>query len=396
MASGRKTYPKILELYPIQENETIRDYVYRNWNVFQEYGINANPKSIIDSVREYLPDYRQIRIKRSETTLHGVVQTEKFGYVKEDEIQDKSGYEPTKLTTNPYGGQWVRYDKKKLDYLDVKEAIIKDMENYIPEYPEIKREKSKDSHLLVVDPADIHIGKLCKAFETGEEYNSDIAVNRVLSGIQGLLNKSIGFNTDKILLLIGNDILHIDTPKRTTTSGTPQDTEGMWYDNFLTAKRLYVKVIEMLLTISDVEVHYNPSNHDYTNGFFLADCLSTWFRTSKNINFNTDISHRKYYRYGLNAIGSTHGDGARESDLPLLMAQECSFWTECKHRYFYTHHIHHKRSKDVGSVCIESVRSPSGTDSWHHRNGYQHAPKAVEAFIHSKEDGQIARLTHIF
>jgi hypothetical protein len=47
-------------------------------------------------------------------------------------------------------------------------------------------------------------------------------------------------------------------------------------------------------------------------------------------------------------------------------------------------------------VCVETLRSPSGTDSWHHRNGYQHAPKAVEGYIHDKEHGQIMRITHIF
>lgn len=390
-------YPKLLKEYPIQDDESAQDYTRRIWDLLPQYGCKStNFKIVSNTISSYLPKNRLIKVKRSETTLHGVVQTEKFGFIKEDEIEDKTDYEAKRLTTNPYGGQWVKYEKKKLDYLDVRDAIIKDMQNYIPEYPKIKREKTKDSHLLVIDPADIHIGKLSRSFETGEDYNTEIAVNRVLSGVSGLLNKSIGFNADKILLIIGNDILHTDTPKRTTTSGTPQDTDGMWYDNFLTAKSLYVKVIETLMQVADLIVHYNPSNHDYTNGFFLADCLSTWFRTSKNVNFNTDISHRKYFRYHNNLIGTTHGDGAKDSDLPLLMAQESKDWTECKHRYIYTHHIHHKKSKDYGSVCIESLRSPSGTDSWHHRNGYQHSPKAVEMFIHSKDDGQIARINHIF
>jgi hypothetical protein len=48
------------------------------------------------------------------------------------------------------------------------------------------------------------------------------------------------------------------------------------------------------------------------------------------------------------------------------------------------------------SVCVETLRSPSGADSWHHRNGYQHAPKAIEGFIHHPEHGQVARLTHLF
>lgn len=281
-------------------------------------------------------------------------------------------------------------------YLNVRDEIVKDLKKFTPKFEKIKRAKSKEGNLLVVDPADIHIGKLCTAFESGEDYNSQIAVKRVLEGVVGILQKANGFNIDKIVFIGGNDILHIDTPKRQTTSGTPQDTDGMWYTNFLIAKKLYVDVLQILLSVADVHFTFNPSNHDYTNGFFLADVIQTYFKDCKNITFDCSIAHRKYFRYHSNLIGTTHGDGAKFQDLPLLMAQESKEWSDTKHRYVYTHHVHHKMAKDFVGVTVESLRSPSGTDSWHHRNGYQHAPKAVEGFIHSKEHGQVARLTHIF
>lgn len=291
----------------------------------------------------------------------------------------------------------VRLDKTQKTYLDLRDEIVALMEGHSPIYPTIERSELPDSHLLVIDPADIHIGKLATAFETGEEYNSNIAVQRVREGVKGILDKTSGFKIDKILLVIGNDILHIDTPKRTTTSGTPQDTDGMWYESFLLAKKIYVEVIEMLVSIADVHITYNPSNHDYTNGFFLADAINSWFRLAENITFDVSINHRKYYRYHSNLIGTTHGDGAKESDLGLLMANESkSDWSLTKHRYFYTHHVHHKTSKDYIGLTVESLRSPSGADSWHHRNGYTGNIKAIEGFIHSKEHGQIARISHIF
>ena len=120
------------------------------------------------------------------------------------------------------------------------------------------------------------------------------------------------------------------------------------------------------------------------------------FNTVLNITFDTSMHHRKYFRYYNNLIGSTHGDGAKNNDLPLLMAHEAKEWSECKHRYIYTHHIHHKQSKDIMSVTIESMRSPSGADSWHMRNGYMHAPKAIECFLHDKQHGQIAKFIHLF
>ena len=260
----------------------------------------------------------------------------------------------------------------------------------------VKTEENIDGHLLVVDPCDIHIGKLCDSFEVGEEYNNQIAVDRVKKGVQGIIDKSKGFSIDKILFIGGNDILHIDTPKRTTTSLTPQDTDGQWYSNFLIAKTLYVEIIDMLLEISDVHFVFNPSNHDYMSGFFLADVIKTYYKDCENITFDCSISHRKYFVYGQNLIGTTHGDGAKQIDLPLLMATESGDWSKCKHRYIYGHHLHHKVAKDYIGVTFEALRSPSGTDSWHHRNGYTGVPKAIEGFVHHKDFGQVSRISHIF
>ena len=294
--------------------------------------------------------------------------------------------------TNPL---FIKAEEKQ--FSDLTETLINDLQQYAPKFPKLKRIKNKDSYLLVIDPADIHIGKLCSAFESGEAYNNQIAVQRVLEGVKGILQKVSSFNIDKILFIGGNDILHIDSPLRTTTSGTPQDTDGMWHTNFLIAKQLYTDVLELLLGVADVHFTFNPSNHDYTNGFFLAQVIETYFKDCKNITFDTSIAHRKGFKYFNNLIGTTHGDGAKQMDLPLLMAVEFPIeWSQTKHRYIYTHHVHHKTSKDYAGITIESLRSPSGTDSWHHRNGYQHAPKAVEAFLHCKINGQIARITHIF
>lgn len=255
---------------------------------------------------------------------------------------------------------------------------------------------TEESYLLIVDPADVHISKIADSFETGEDYNSQIAVQRVKEGVEGILEKVKGFKIDKIMFVGGNDILHTDTPKRTTTAGTSQDAEGMWYSNFLMAKELYIEVLNRLLQVADVHFVFNPSNHDFLVGFFLADVIKTYFKDCDNITFDCTMAHRKYFTYGYNLIGTSHGDGGKSADLPLAMAHEAKDWSNCKHRYFYIHHIHHKSSKDYMGVTVESLRSPSGTDSWHHRNLYQHAPKAIEGFLHSKNFGQIARITHLF
>ena len=277
---------------------------------------------------------------------------------------------------------------------EMKAEFIESVRNHVPKYPKIERPKLVEPHLLVMDIADPHIGKYSSPLETGELYDIDTAKRRATEGLHGLLQKSSGFPVDKILFVIGNDALHVDNPRRTTTSGTPQDTDRQWYDAYLAAKELYVYMLEVLIGIADVHVVFNPSNHDYMSGGMLAESIQSWFRECEHVTFDVDMRHRKYFRYGKSLIGTTHGDGAKEGDLSKLMATEArELWSQTEFAYWYCHHKHHKIAKDDIGATVEYLRSPSSADSWHSRNGYVTKP-AVECFVHSADRGQIARITH--
>ena len=274
--------------------------------------------------------------------------------------------------------------------------------NYSPSYPHIDYPKRKDGHLLIINPADVHIGKFADSLETGEDYNIEIAKERVREGVKGILRNAEGFPIEKILFCIGNDILHTDNTMGSTTRLTPQDTDGKWFRHFTEALELYVEIVEMLIQIAPVDCIHSMSNHDYMSGFHLAHALKSWYRNTDSVYVDADPKHRKYYSWKNSLIGLTHGDGAKLNNLPLHMAQEePKMWAETKYRYWYLHHLHHKQrykfmsSFDNIGVTVEFLRSPSGSDSWHYQKGYTGSIKAVEGFIHNKY-GQIAHLTHIF
>ena len=284
---------------------------------------------------------------------------------------------------------------------DLLKKVSKFISEHAPTYPKIERKGGK--HLLVINPADIHIGKYANAKETGEEYNISLAVTRVLEGIEGIISKAKGFSIDKVLFCIGNDVLHIDNVYNTTTKGTPQDCDGKWWEHYEVALQLYVKCVEMLRQIAPVDCVHSMSNHDYQSGFHLAHALKSWFRKAEDVFVDASVNHRKYYKFGKNLIGLEHGDGAKMDNLPLLMAQERpQDWADTKYRYWYLHHLHHKvkhkwrDAKDFIGVTVEYLRSPSAADSWHNRKGFTGSPKAVEGFIHDYDNGQVARLTHFF
>ena len=167
----------------------------------------------------------------------------------------------------------------KEDVVDKEDILpkIKDLiENYSPNYKKIKRNhKDTNQHLLIINPADIHIGKYSNEGETGDGYNVDIAVERVIEGINGILWKVKSFNIDRILFCIGNDILHIDNVYNQTTAGTNQDVDGKWWEHFEVALALYVKCVEILREVAPVDCVHSMSNHDYQSGFHLAHALKS-------------------------------------------------------------------------------------------------------------------------
>lgn len=373
-------------------------------------------RSEIELMAQSGKNAHSIAVKLS--SIHGLNKNSLYDWMKRQNVVkrntfesalDDNGFRPPENWSHgwvktPEGSIFIKNQHDVISYDEIRDEIITEMKAHAPSYDKIIRKDSKsEKHSLTIDIADLHIGKLSIKSETGEKYNIKKAVKRALEGVSGILEKASGYYIDKIFFIIGNDILHIDKSNRTTTAGTPQDTDGMWYESFTTARKLYVEILENLSQIADVHVIHCPSNHDYMSGYMLADSVASWFHNNPNITFDVSNNHRKYIKYGNSLLGFSHGDGAKMADMPLLMAQESKhLWAETYYRYVYLHHVHHKdvrifqSGKDFQGATVEYLRSPAAADSWHHRNGYTGNVKSIEGFIHSKEYGQVAKLTHNF
>jgi hypothetical protein len=289
--------------------------------------------------------------------------------------------------------------------------------------PRISR-NAKAERLLVLDLADVHFGKLCEVAETGSEYSIEAARHRVIEGTRGLLDEA--GDVGRILFVMGNDILHTDNGK-TSTSGTPQDTDKSFFAACKAAEQASIDAIGMCAAVAEVDLIHCMSNHDWRSGWMLSQTIAAGVRGWDGVRateYNLSQRHRKYYGFGRNLMGFTHGDGAKEESLYAAMTTEARdlMLKGCDLYYWYLHHVHHKirkrRGVDVfqsekdhtgnmtvvsmgaarpeeGQSQIEYVRSPSPPDGWHDRNCYLNR-QGVEAFIHSPHDGQKKRFTEWF
>lgn len=313
------------------------------------------------------------------------------------------------------------YNKKVIDeQRKMHETMLADLRRIAPKY-KVRKVQPQGEHLLVLPQADIHVGKWLSKEETGDVYNIDVAIARARHGTMQLVAKAKLHGVKKYVICIGNDILHTDNGK-TSTAGTPQDTDGSFFSSFRAAKVLYIGIIEELAKHADVLIVHVPSNHDWRTGYTLSEAVSERFYHHPNVRSLVTERHRKYIVFGRNLIMFSHGDGAKEKDLLHIIATEAGeVWHKCPWRYAYLGHLHHKIRKVAGQVLlqtekdkigiteidstvqaqagqdlnIEYVRSPSPADGWHDRNGYVNRP-AMEAYLHHEEAGQIGRFTQFF
>ncbi|ESX17876.1 hypothetical protein X766_15885 [Mesorhizobium sp. LSJC255A00] len=330
--------------------------------------------------------------------------------------KDEQGNGYSLFVKNPKSGRDVRIEDL------VRETVSETPSSLIHLPP---RETPTGEHLLVIDLADVHFLKLCVQSETGHVYNREVARHRVIEGTRSLLRMAKPWGIGRILWVMGNDILHVDGPRTSTTSGTYQDSDGTIFQGFKDAGAALDTAITEASGVADVDLIHCMSNHDWLMGWALTQAVAGRLRTNTRVratDYNISERHRKYYRFERNLFGVTHADGAKEEKLYGLMVKEArEHISECLNLYWLLHHLHHKIRKTRGEfeflrekdhngmtahirghvmpeghdVNIEYVRSPSPPDGWHDRNGYVNR-QAVECFIYHPTIGQRARFTEWF
>lgn len=277
---------------------------------------------------------------------------------------------------------------------------IDEMKKHSPRPRKIKRVRVKDGQLLVVSIPDLHVGKLAWALETGEAYNIKIAERVFREAVDDLVSRAAALGPyERVLFVVGNDLLHVDGGKNATTRGTPQDTDGRWQQAFIRARALMVEAIETLKPIAPVDVVVVPGNHAKEKEFCLGDSLECWFHNDPDVKVDNSPAPRKYYQFGTVVLGLAHGDEEKHDDLEAIMAREMKdAFANATCMEFLLGHLHIKRGSKsriydtFGGLLTRILKSLSGTDAWHKTKGYA-SSKGAQALVYSKTD-YVAELNH--
>jgi hypothetical protein len=275
------------------------------------------------------------------------------------------------------------------------EAIREALADIAP-LPSIAPPTYYDERLLTVIPlGDPHFGLLAWGDEVGENFDLAIAERVTFAAIDRLCART---PSSKVAMLLNlGDYFHAnDSTNRTPKSGARLDVDGRFRKIAVVGVRALVRCVERLLEKHEtVIVRNNPGNHDPEQAAMLSICLEMRFHDNPRVTVDSSPSSFFYHRHGKTLIGSTHGDGAKLADLPLIMANDVPHeWAASRWRVWHCGHFHHNQTlttKDVVGATVETHRTLAANDAWHRHEGYR-SHRDVKAIVYDIDMGEIMRM----
>jgi hypothetical protein len=267
------------------------------------------------------------------------------------------------------------------------------MSEYVPKHNAILGGQDTDPHLLEIGAYDLHLGKIGII---GDEYSMDIAKERLLKAIDHLLMRASAFTIDKILFVVGNDLLNTDgdKPVPRTTKGTPQYNSDHHIEMYRTARKLMIMVINELSAICPVHVTVMPGNHDEECIMYLGDALELYYENNDNVIVDNTRPLMKCLKYGKNLICFDHGHKTKpEKAVQILPQRFKDLWSSVNYVELHRGHLHGVHQAKIGAtkefngITVRNLGSMCATDQWHDDKGFIGNIKRAHGFVWSKHNG---------
>lgn len=282
---------------------------------------------------------------------------------------------------------------------------------------EVKRERVCHSYptvkggwLFEFAPLDLHAGKYTWDEETVTNYDTDIAADLFRASLDFLLNRAMKVadgKIDRVLFVIGNDVSHIDSKKGQTTAGTPMDVDTRYIRVYRRICEIHRHAVDVCRGVAPVDIKVVSGNHDELTAFHLGEILGARYDRDKHVSIDNSPRLRKYYEFGVNLFGFTHGDSEKVKELPLTMAREVpEMWARCPSREWHVGHLHIAEKweargrpglleQDLFSdkgVRVRRLMTLTAHDAWHTKHAYMDR-RACDGFVFHKTAGFTSNLS---
>lgn len=248
------------------------------------------------------------------------------------------------------------------------------------------------SNLLALYPLmDAHVGMHAWGAETGgADYDLKLAVSDIVRGFAKVT--AITPNAAAGLLIVGGDFFHADDNRAETPAHRHKlDVDGRMFKVVDAGVAVLAHVIDSLLhKHQTVRVRVLRGNHDEHSSVILTFALSERYRSEPRVTVDKDPRDLFMMQWGKCAIFAHHGDKAKPQSAALYVSDICPFWSNTRHRHYFTGHVHHDQAKDVGPLRWESLRAFCPPDAYAASMGFG-GRRALQSVTFDQQSGIVLR-----
>ena len=272
------------------------------------------------------------------------------------------------------------------------ERVREALEGLTPAPPVDAPEYTDDALCTVVPLADGHIGMMAWGAETGEDYDTGLAVARIRNWVGRVIDASPSSGT-AIILDVG-DLTHADDQ----TNQTPKSKHGLDVDTRhfrtldVTIAALAYSIDYALRKHRKVVVRILPGNHNPHSYMVVMFALAERYRNEPRVEVQKVPGEFFLFEFGKVMIAAHHGDKAKADRIVHFLAdQYAESWGRTKHRFLFTGHLHHHKSQDIGGVTHEQLRALTARDAYAVSHAYT-ARSQLQAITYHRDLGEIQRV----
>lgn len=239
--------------------------------------------------------------------------------------------------------------------------------------------------------ADLHVGMLTDAEETGTDWDTKIATKVFREKFDRLL--SLTPPTEHAVIAQLGDLTHNDSQENVTPQSKHQlDVDSRYFVILRRAVAVMKYAIDASLQKHGSVIYRGcRGNHDMTAHYAVSLALSEHYRDEPRVTIEDNANEFYVYEFGLNMVLLCHGDKTTHDRLSMFAANEYpEIWGRTKYRRALTGHVHHRRAIQAGGMLVESIETIIPKDAYAHSHGYT-SQRALVSIVLDRTQGEICR-----
>jgi hypothetical protein len=261
----------------------------------------------------------------------------------------------------------------------------------LPDLPVVAPPDAAPARCVVFPLADLHIGMLADAEETGTDWNSKLAVAKFTEVFGELVSCSP--HAERCVIAELGDLSHVNDQTNLTQSGHQLDADTRYFvvlKRSLAAMKTAIEICRR--KYPNVRYVGRRGNHNRDAHIAITLALAERYEDVKGVYIVQNAADIHVEEYGRNMLVLHHGDRVKPAALGhFVPAQFPEIWGRTKYRLALSGHVHHMRAQEVGGLMCESVGTFIPRDAYAVSHGYW-AQRALTSITLDPDRGEVGRV----